>query len=373
MSQLNRRQWLKSAGLTSAFSLVGGVQAFANPTNEMSPVQASAAAPIRLSSNENPLGPSPKVRQAMIDAFDIGCRYPYSYQGDLVKMIAQKHGVTEDHVVITGGSTEGLKMVGLVYGSDGGEVIAADPTFHSMMNYAEHFGGYVHRVHVDKDLYHDLEAMEQRITQKTSLVYICNPNNPTGTLLSHEKLDSFVRAVADRAMVFVDEAYFDYITEPDYKSCDELVRKGHNVIITRTFSKVYGLAGIRIGYLIARPDIAKRLTDSRMAFTNVLAIKAAEAAMKEEAFYQKSLKINAEAKDMIYDCLDDLKLRYIKSHSNFVFFETGREIGRLINDMLQHGVRIGRPFPPMTQWCRISTGTIPQTQAFVDGLRKVMA
>ena len=372
MKKLDRRAWLRTAGLTSAFSLVGGLQAI--QAHDDTPPQIAAKtrdAIARLSSNENPFGPSPKVRQAMTEAFDLGCRYPFSYAGELTKMIAEKEGVTPDHIVLTSGSTEGLKATGLAFGLYGAEIVSAAPTYLSLLSYAEQFGAYIHKVPLDDGLGHDLEAMEKRINHKTSLVFICNPNNPTGTILPAQQLSDFCDSVSSRAMVFVDEAYFDYIEEP-YPSMIEMVKQGKNVIVSRTFSKVYAMAGIRMGYLIARPDIANRIEENRMSMLNIMAIYAAKAALADEAFYKDCLAKNSAAKALIYETLDDLKLRYIPSHANFVFFHTGRDIKTVVASMMEQGVSVGRPFPPLTDWCRISTGTMEDVKKFTKGLRKMM-
>lgn len=326
----------------------------------------------KLNSNENPFGPSKKVREAITTAFDEACRYPSGVFRSLLERIAETEGVSTDHIVITGGSTEGLKAVGLTYGLNGGEIIAADPTFQAMMTYAENFGGQVHRVPVDAKMGHDLEAMEKRINNKTSLVFICNPNNPTGTLLDKDVLKNFCERTSERAMVFSDEAYYDFITEPDYPSMVTLVKEGMNVIVSKTFSKVYGLAGMRIGYLVARPDIAKRLQNNIMAMTNVLAIEGAKEALLDDEFYKFSILKNIEAKQAIYKTLDDLNLEYVKSHTNFVFFKTGRHIDEIMPAMKNENVLIGRPFPPFYEWARISTGTMDDMKLFDKGIKKVM-
>ena len=322
MQQFNRRQWLKTAGLTGAFSMLGGINALADPkTTETFLKNARPfASPVRLSSNENPYGPSKKVREAMIEAFDMACRYPFSYSEELQNMIAKKEGVDPQQIIITGGSNEGLKITGMTYGLNGSEIVGADPTFQSLLTFAERVGAYVHRVPVDEYLMHDLEAMERRVTNKTSLVFVCNPNNPTGTLLPFDKIKDFSVAMAKRAIVFLDEAYYDYIEDDNYPTGVELVKQGLNVIVSRTFSKIDGLAGLRVGYLIARPDIADRLSKNVAAGTNMLALYAAKTAMEDEAFYRLSLQRNQEAKKLIYDTLDKLKLEYVKSHANFVFF-----------------------------------------------------
>ncbi len=369
---IDRRNWLKTAGLAGAFSMFGGAAAFANPFERAIAPDDFAETLVRLSSNENPYGPSERVRKAMISNFENVCRYPFSYTRELLQMIADKHGVTTDHVVLCGGSTEGLRVAGLIYGMEGGEIVAPKPTFLAMLNYGEQFGAHIHEVPVGEDLGLDLETMEKRINNKTGLVFVCNPNNPTGTLLPAAKMRDFCDRLSSRTMVFSDEAYFDYITEPDYPSMVELVKEDKNVIVSRTFSKVYGLAGIRIGYLIARPDIARRLNQNLMANTNVLAIFAAIEAMKDPEFYKMSLAKNEEGKDILYKTFNDLGLRYVKSHANFVFFESGRDIRELQGEFFMRGIQIGRPFPPFLNWCRISTGKVNEVQAFAKVLREVM-
>lgn len=326
----------------------------------------------KLNSNENPFGPSQRVRKKIIGAFDTACRYPSFIFKPLLEQIAEKEGVSTKHIVVTGGSTEGLKATGLTYCNGGGEIISADPTFQSMMTYAENFGAYVHRVPVDDKMGHDLDEMEKRINSKTRLLFICNPNNPTGTLLDKNKLRDFCISASEKAMVFSDEAYYDFITDPDYPSMVELVKENMNVIVSKTFSKVYGMAGLRIGYLVARPDIAARLQKNIMAMTNVLAIEAAKEALKDDDFYKFSVAKNMEAKTMIYKTLNDLGLEYVASHTNFVFFKSGRHINELIPEMEKENVLIGRPFPPFFDWARISTGTMDDMKLFDQALRKVL-
>ena len=369
MTTTDRRNWLKTVALGGGFTLLGGVPGLANLTENR---VVLADGPVKLNSNENPFGPSKSVREVIRDNFGLGCRYPFQYIKGLVRDIARKEEVPESCIVITGGSTEGLHATGLVYGLGGGEIVAADPTFQALLRYGEHFGAYVHRVPLDETLTHDLEAMEQRVTSRTRLIFLCNPNNPSGTLLESGKLRDFCASVAGRAVVFSDEAYYDYITEPDYPSMVELVRENYNVIVSKTFSKVYGLAGMRIGYLIARPDIARRLQESLMANTNTLAILAARQALADTDFYKFSLAQNEKCKEWIYDELDRMGLPYLKSHTNFVFFKSGVPIQELIPKMGAENVQIGRPFPPLYDWARISTGTFEEVQAFTHALKKVM-
>lgn len=326
---------------------------------------------IRLSSNENPFGPSAAMRKAMEGHFDLGCRYPWSYNADLVEMIAKKEGVTPDHIVMVAGSTEGLKVAGLTFGQ-GGEIISCSPTFLAMMNYAELWGTDINWVPLNKDLDFDLDEIEKRVSFETNLVFLCNPNNPTGKLLPADRVVDFCKTVSEKTIVFSDEAYYDYITEPGYPSMVELVKEGRDVIVSRTFSKVYGLAGIRLGYLIAKPEIAKKLSERVVANTNIMAIEAGKAALMDQDFYNFSLQKTVEAKKMITDTLDELKLEYLPSHANFVFFHSGRDIKELGEAMLAKGVQIGRPFPPLNDWCRISTGTIEEMALYNQAFKEVM-
>ena len=194
--------------------------------------------PVKLNSNENPFGPSKNVRSVISNSFDIACRYPFQYLTKLVAEIAEKEGVSKDCVVVTGGSTEGLKATGLVYGLEGGEIIAADPTFQAMLSYAENFGAHVHRVPLNEKMEHDLDAMSKRITSKTRLIFLCNPTIPPVPYLTRMSLRDFCTSNDNKAVIFSDEAYYDFITEPDYPSMVELVKEDRNVIVSKTFSKV---------------------------------------------------------------------------------------------------------------------------------------
>jgi histidinol-phosphate aminotransferase len=351
----------------------GGVLAL-NPISALStlhPLDNGDESLARLCYNENPFGPSKVVQKAIVDSFNITHQYPFAYVEDLANQLAKKHGVSREHIVVTGGSREGLNSTALTFAEEGGNIVAPYPTYQAMLSYAKQFGMHVYNVPLNKDLGHDLEAMEKRITNRTNLVFICNPNNPSGTIIPTATLRDFAKTVSNRTIVFVDEAYNDYVIEQGFKSQLDLVREDLNVIVSRTFSKVFGLAGIRIGYLVTRPDIAERIRQNLMASTNIPAIKAASAALADDEFYNFSLKKNTEGKDMIYSVLDDLSLEYKKSHTNFVFFKSGRDIVELNNIMKNKGVLIGRPFPPLMDWCRISTGKTEDVARFCTEIKSV--
>ncbi len=369
---MDRRNWFKTA------SIAGGALAL-NPLIKLNflnefrhPLDDGSNGLARLCYNENPYGPSQIVRKGIIDAFDISHMYPFAYIEEFAQVLAKKHGVTREHIVLTAGSREGLNATALTFSDSGGNIVAPYPTYQSMMVYGEQLGMHVYNVPLDQNFQHDLDAMEKRVTSRTGFVFLCNPNNPTGNIIPADKLRSFCKSVAGRTISFVDEAYIDYVTDDSYSSMLDLVKEDLNVIVSRTFSKIYGLAGIRMGYLVARPDIAERIRKNLMAAPSIPGLQSATAAVGDDEFYKFSFNKNKEAKDIIYQTLDSLGLEYIKSSTNFVFFKSGMDITKLNTKMKEKGVLVGRPFPPFLDWCRISTGKTEDVEKFSDALKKVM-
>ncbi|XWV17562.1 MAG: histidinol-phosphate aminotransferase family protein [Gemmatimonas sp.] len=273
---LSRRQWLKSSGLvaggaiaTQSLSpaLLPALEAPAAPAvvNGQTTLEGFLAlereieamrradGPIRLASNENPYGMAPSAKQAINDMWKEHAWYGAAAVPELRKIYAKQMGVPEDYVLVTAGSGDVLSIVALAYAMQGGEVLTPWPTYEGLPRYAEALGARVHKVALDGDLAHDLEAMERRHVQSVDLVFVCNPNNPTGTLTDSAKLRAFVSNASRKSVVLVDEAYHDFVTDPGYTSMIDLVKAGENVIISRTASKIHGLAGLRTGFAIARP------------------------------------------------------------------------------------------------------------------------
>ena len=372
----SRRDWLKSS-LGVGGLLLGPSILTAEEIIKFNP--RSLTKKTKLSSNENPYGPSQKTLKAITESFENACRYPYEYMSELQKKLAKKHGVEPESIIITGGSTEALKLSGLAVANQGGEVIAGQPTFLALADYAKSWGATVKWIPVDSNKGYDLKSIEQNISNNTKMILLCNPNNPTGTLLNKNNLVEFCQKVSNKTIIFSDEAYYDYIEDTEYPSMDYLVRNNQDVIVSKTFSKVYGLAGLRIGYLVIRPELADRLfgkyspygREKIVAQTNVLAIAAATEALKDEEFYNFSLKKAKEEKSKIYKLLEYLNLKYVKSSTNFIFFESKKHIDELGAQMLDKGVIIGRPFPPFYDWCRISTGTSEEVDKFINGMLEI--
>ena len=365
----SRRDWIKASMGIGGLMLAPSSLLTAQEKEHFRPRSLDPI--VRLSSNENPYGPSQRVRVRIKQSFEHACRYPYAYSDELAEQLAKKHGVSPESIIVTGGSTEGLKVTGITFAANGGEIISGQPTFLAMMDYAKQWGATVKWVPVGEDKGYDLEAIEKQISSNTKLVFLCNPNNPTGTLVPAQKLVDFCAVASKKTIVFSDEAYYDFIEDPIYPSLIEAVKRGENVIVSKTFSKVYGMAGLRVGYLIAKPEIAQQIRKNVVAMSNVLAVEAAKEALQDEAFYRFSLQKNKEAKERIYQLLDHLKLDYVQSHTNFIFFQSQRDIRELGPAMLEKGVRIGRPFPPFFDWCRISTGTAEEVSLFLKGMLEI--
>ena len=356
---LNRRNWLKA----NAFAAAGLAIAPVAPVSL--PKKIRTGGDIRLHSNENPAGPSAAARHAITEAFDLGGLYPGEQYKKLETMIAEKEGLTPDHIVLGAGSHEVLRMAGTAYGIDGGEVLTAYPTYEGMERYAKQVGAFVHRVPLDDDLQISLENMDRRTTQSVKLVFVCNPNNPTGGLLPGKEMQTFCEEVSRRAVVFVDEAYHEYVNSPSYHSMIDLVKRGENVIVSRTFSKIFGLAGLRVGYGITRPDIAQRLRAFRTGSSvNVLAVHAAMASYGDEDYVSASQSMNSKGRSFVTDALQEVGHRVLHSQTNFIFFHLGSDIRAFGDSMREKGIRVGRPFPPYMDWCRLSIGTPEEMEQF---------
>jgi histidinol-phosphate aminotransferase len=365
----SRRDWMKAAAVTAA--CLGS--AAGAPAGTRRPAARRPAGPVRLFANENPFGPSDAARRAIADAVVDANRY-VNQGGDLARLkslIAAREGLTPEHVVVGAGSSEILCQAAIAFGLGGGELIAADPTFNLLPRYAEGVGAKVHRVPLDERFEHDLAEMNRRTTQSIGLVYVCNPNNPTGTLVPPERLRAFCEDVSRRAVVFVDEAYVEYMDAPARVTTVDLVRKGQNVIVLRTFSKIYGLAGMRIGYALAHPDLASRLSKFAYSVVNTLGVRAAIASLEDSEFVASSRRANVEARAATYRALDEAGAKYVPSHANFVYFRAGEKNRGLPAALAGRGLLLnptGAPFS--AEWARLTVGTPDEMRLFASAFRE---
>ena len=268
---LSRRDLLSASAL-----LLAGPGAMLRAAAAEAP--ATGGGPLVLCWNENPYGPSPAARSAISQAIADGCRYPSDEEiAALAAALAAREDVGANHIVIGTGSGELLRALGLLYGRDGGEIIAAHPTYGELTSYAQHWGAAMKFVPVDAHLRHDLPAMHAALSAHTRAMYLCNPNNPTGTALPAAHIREFVRSLPPTAVAIVDEAYLDFAAAGETASVAGLVPEGARVVVLRTFSKIHGMAGLRCGYAIAPPDIAAQLAAACMTTPNIFAVRAARA------------------------------------------------------------------------------------------------
>ncbi len=360
----------RRAVLAASRAVIAAACASALPASAQAPAAARAAGGrIRLAANENPHGPGPAARAAIAAATNDCWKYPMAEEMAFRAQIAAREGLTPRHVLIGDGSSEILHLAAVVYGLEQGELVTATPTFSLAADHARAVGASVREIPLDADLRHDLKAMAAAVSPRTRLIYVCNPNNPTGTTVTGAELSDFIAAVAGRAAVLVDEAYLDFLPDAAAQSAVARVRAGDNVIVARTFSKLHGLAGLRIGYALARPDIIERLAKLRLTTTSSLGLAAAAASYADIAFQESSRRNIAEARAITLAALDDLGLNHVPSSINFVFFDTGQPLAQFLGAMRERGFSLGRPFPPYMTWCRVSMGTVAQMRAFDQALR----
>ncbi|NJN41074.1 MAG: histidinol-phosphate aminotransferase family protein [Flammeovirgaceae bacterium] len=380
MNNLSRRNWLKSAialgvgipiGLSLSDQLLAGP--VSNAERDFTPMLNNGKL-IRLGSNENPYGPSAKARKAVQEAMNEFNRYAFEPVSEFKKVIAEKEGVSPDHVLIVNGSSETLCLAGLAVGLEGGAVLSAYPTFRSLMDYAVKLNARWDKVDLDDYHVHNLEALASAVKSDTRLMFVCNPNNPTGTVLEGAKLSEFCTEMSKKTIVFADEAYLQFLEPSEQRSMMELVKKGHNVIVSRTFSKVYGLAGLRIGYAIAQPDMIKKLSRYQMGpVINQAALAAAKVSLNDTEFENMSRAKNNEALTYFQNYLDSKKWFHGKSRTNCVLFPAPKDGRTILKEVEKRGFQIRVWDYQNKEWCRVSIGTLDEMKSFTKAFDEVVA
>ncbi|MCE7061064.1 histidinol-phosphate transaminase [Dyadobacter sp. CY343] len=325
----------------------------------------------KLNANENPYGPPMSAQKAVADSVKNGNRYAWKEMYDLIDKIAKKEGVTADHIMMGPGSSDLLEKVALVTFMKGkGNIVSADPCYMSLVQVAKSVGATWKPVPCTDDWSHDLKAMEAAIDSETKLVYVCNPNNPTGAITKGQDLLDFCSRVSEKVPVFVDEAYIELAVGADTQSMVSLLTQKKNVIVARTFSKIMGMAGIRVGYMVALPsylETINKITRGGMGISYT-SIFAASASLDDKDFQGNTRKLNHEAKLYLYENLDKMGYKYIPSYTNFVLFPVTIPAKELLTKLNAKGVSV-RTFDILNKpWCRVSLGTMDEMKAFVGAL-----
>jgi histidinol-phosphate aminotransferase len=327
---------------------------------------------IKLASNENPLGPSPKAIQAMRAALEDAHRYPDGSGFYLCKAIAAKLSLAPENIILGNGSNEVLEFLGHAFldGEREDEVIASEYAFVVYKLIATSFGARMIEV-ASPDYQQDLEGMLEAITPRTRLIFIPNPNNPTGTLVSQREIDSFVSSVPEQVIVVFDEAYSEFLDVPP--DTLRFVREERNVIVLRTFSKIHGLAGLRIGYALARPDVIDVLHRTRQPFNvNSIAQAGALTALEDEAHLRETKRVIDEGRAYLQEQFAEMKLPFVPGVANFVMVNLGD--GCAVFEKLLRRKIIVRPLKGygLPEWVRISVGTMEQNKKLIAALNEVL-
>ena len=371
-NNITRRDWLNKSAAVLGSSFVGAIAGF-NPLLGNTKGSTVVNTPIRMMFNENPYGPSQVARKAMRKAFSESNLYSMRYaKAEFKILMAKLNGVTPEHIAVGFGSGEILKKAALMNGIDKGELISPALTFETINRFAKTMKSNVKRIPMDNKIGIDLDRIAESVGRRTKLIYLCNPNNPTGSIMGTDQLESFCKTMSKKSIVFVDEAYHEYVTDPNYRSMINLVKKGHNVMVSRTASKVHGLAGLRVGFAITTPEIAKRLESYLTDSLNVIGLRAAIASYQDERFQAHSVEQNNRAKKIVTNHLDNKGIEYLDSQTNFIFIKTGMNIAEFQPAMEKNGVIVGRPFPPYNKWCRLSMAKPEEMENFNTGMDRVL-
>lgn len=380
-TSINRRNWFKSTlALTAGFTFAPTLaeQLMAAPLSRAEKLffesKGSSQNKVRLNSNENPYGPSEKARKAVMDILGEGNRYAFAEMEDLRKQIAAKEGVDPKFILLGAGSGELLCQTGIAYGLEGGRVLSAFPTFPLLMNYATQMKATWDKVDLTEKLEHNYEALASAVKDDTRLVFSCNPNNPTGTVVSDSIVRGFCETVSKKTLVYADEAYLEFLEPAQQKSMVPLVQNNPNVVVSKTFSKIYGLAGLRIGYIVGHPDTLKRISKYGDTISpSQTGIAAAKASLGDEDFMKMTREKNAVARKIFTDYLDQKKVMYGKPVTNVLLFPAPKDGQTILTRLDEKGYLIRIWEYQNREWCRVSIGTQDEMKGFVKAFDEVIA
>ncbi|MGB5162537.1 MAG: aminotransferase class I/II-fold pyridoxal phosphate-dependent enzyme [Thermoanaerobaculia bacterium] len=371
---MDRRDFLRAGAAVGAVGL-GRMVAFPDRSLSAPQVpgqQASSVSVIRLNSNENPLGLSPSARMAVEKGIAEANRYPDAAREELAEALAVKLGVKAENIVLGNGSTEILQIIVQASNAPQGTLVMADPTFEAISFYQRTLTYATEKVPLTPGFAHDIQQMKDRVaaSKGPAVVYLCNPNNPTGTLTSSAEIDAWIGEAPETVQFAVDEAYLEYVKAPGYWSAIPWIQDRPNVIVARTFSKIYGMAGMRLGYAVAHPETARRLREFlTWDNANSLALAAGLASLADEGLQARGRAVNEVALTMTRNCLDELGLGYLPSHTNFLMHRIQGDVKEYIGRMRQRGLHVGRPFPALPSYNRLSMGLPEEMEIWAETLK----
>jgi histidinol-phosphate aminotransferase len=369
---VSRRKFAQLLGAGAAAVVVRPSLSFAKPSQYVVTPLTEGGNVVRLSANENPYGPSPKALQAITDSFGLACRYPDEHNNVLIDKLAKLNGVNHDQILLGDGSSEILKLCAETFtGKERGNLVVADPTFEAILEQAKVNGAEVVKIPLTPTFAHDLPKM--LAVAKQGLIYICNPNNPTASITPKDELRDFIKKTPRETTILVDEAYFHYAESPDYESVIPTVKDYPNLVVARTFSKVYGMAGLRCGYCVAQPDTIKQMRPHQMwDSVNCMALAAATASLDDPDQVTNGQRSNREEKTFTTSELDKMGYKTIPSQANFIMFDCKRPVVPIIQAMKQRNVHVGRLFPALPNHMRLTIGKKSEMESFLAAFREVI-
>jgi histidinol-phosphate aminotransferase len=379
---ISRRKFAQLLGVGAGSAVVRPALSLAKsfePAAQSSMPSPASAAVVRLSSNENPYGPSLNALKAMTDSFSLACRYPDEHADVLVETLAKINGVNRDQILLGDGSGEILKLCAAAFtGRLGnttngrGRLVVADPTFEAILHHATVNGAEAVKVPLTASFSHDLPRMAA--AAKEGLIYICNPNNPTASITPKNQVREFIASAPRQTMILIDEAYYHYADSLDYESVIPLVKDYPNLIVARTFSKIYGMAGLRCGYCIAQREAIERMRPHQpWDSVNIMALAAAVASLNDSEQVTNGRRLNREAKTFVTNTLDSMGYKQIPSQANFVMIDVRRPVPPLIRAFKERGVQVGRLFPALPTHLRVTVGKKSEMDAFLSAFRELIA
>lgn len=366
---LSRRKFAQLLSAGAAAALVRPTVSFAKQPEH---IPASGQV-VRLSANENPYGPSPKALKAMTDSFTLACRYPDEHNNVLIDKLAKLNGVSREQILLGDGSSEILKLCAETFtGKERGMLVVADPTFEAILEQGSANGAEAVKLHLTSTFAHDLPKMLS--AARRGLIYVCNPNNPTASITPKNELRDFIGKTPPETIILVDEAYFHFADSPDYETVIPLVKDYPNLIVARTFSKIYGMAGLRCGYCVAQKETIDQMRRYQMwDSVNIMALVAASASLEDPDQVPNGQRLNNDAREFTISELDKLGYETIPSQANFIMFDCGRPVLPLIQAMKQQSVHVGRLFPALPNHMRVTIGKKTEMESFLNAFKQVIA
>ena len=345
--------------------LLGGTAGLTMGLPAIAQVFGPAPGQIRLTSNENPYGPGARALKAAAEASAKGAFYPGQVARDLMQIIADKHALSLDNIVLSSGSNEALCAAATGWAKHG-TIVAPSLTYDLHLGFASRIGAELVKVPLDDDFGINLNRLDAAVDNSVSMVYVCNPNNPTGLTLDGDELRDFCRSVGKRATVVVDEAYNELTHKPDYTSMVDLVRNGENVVVMRTFSKLFGMAGLRVGYAMGRPDLVARVRHHITSWPNSVGLAAAHASYNDDDFIEYSTDKIVRGREIVNRAFRDNGIEPLPSQTNFVFADIGRNVNEFAALMRERNVQIRRSYAPYDTHMRVSMGKLEELEVFAD-------